>query len=71
MSKIKCFLGFHKGPLIMKGQTKEIDSVSGSYLTRNTYRCNSCSKIYHKRTDNVIGISNESKWTWVGTHFYF
>ena len=65
MNKIKCVLGFHKGTLVMKERTKEIDNVSGSYLTRNTYRCNSCSKNYHKRTDNVIGISNESKWNWV------
>jgi ribosomal protein L37AE/L43A len=71
MSKIKCILGFHKGPLIMKERTKEIDSVSGSYLTRNTHHCNSCSKTYHKRTDNIIGISNESQWNWVATDFYF
>ena len=71
MNKIKCFLGFHKGPLIMKEKTKEVDTESGVFLTRNIYRCDVCNKTYHKRTDNLVGISNDKQWTWMATDFYF
>jgi hypothetical protein len=71
MGKIKCFLGFHKGPLIMKEKTKEVDTESGVFLTRNVYHCDVCNKTYHKRTDNLVGISNDKQWTWMATDFYF
>jgi hypothetical protein len=71
MSNIKCFLGFHKGPLIMKEKTKEVDTESGVFLTRNVYHCDVCNKTYYKRTDNLVGISNDKQWDWAPTDFYF
>ena len=70
MRKIKCFLGFHKGSLIMKEKTKEVHTESGVPLTRNTYHCNVCNKTYYKRTDNIVGILNSEQWIWVTTDFY-
>jgi len=71
MSKMKCFLGFHKGPLIMKEKTKEVDTESGVFLTRNVYHCDVCNKTYNKRTDNVIGVLDNKTWSWVPTDYYF
>jgi hypothetical protein len=54
----------------MKEKTKEVDSESGVFLTRNVYHCDVCNKTYYKRTDNLVGISNDEQWTWVTTDFY-
>jgi hypothetical protein len=29
-----------------------------------------CNKTYHKRTDNLVSISNDKQWNWVATDFY-
>jgi hypothetical protein len=63
MNNLRCLLGLHRKNLIMKQITKEVDTNSGVFLTRNVYHCEDCKKDFYKRTDGVIGISDKN-WTW-------
>lgn len=69
MDNLKCLLGFHRKNLIMKQISKEVDTNSGVFLTRNVYNCKDCRKNFYKRTDGVIGISDKN-WTWFTTDYY-
>lgn len=70
MDKLKCLLGFHRKNLIMKQITKEVDTISGVFLTRNVYHCEDCKQKIYKRTDGVTGISDKN-WTWKNEENWF
>lgn len=70
MNKLKCLLGFHRKNLIMKQITKEVDTISGVFLTRNVYHCEDCKQKIYKRTDGVTGISDKN-WTWKNEENWF
>jgi hypothetical protein len=70
LDKIKCWFGNHTGEIIKKERTKEVDYVSGCYLTRNVLHCVHCKKSYYKRTDNIIGIDDKG-WNWITTDYFF
>lgn len=70
MNKLKCILGFHRKNLIMKQKTKEVDTISGVFLTRNVYHCEDCKQNIYKRTDGITGISDKN-WTWKNEENWF
>lgn len=65
MKDWKCKIGVHLRELIGVEQTKEIDSFSGSPLSRNLLKCKKCGCIKYERIDNICFITDSDKWTWL------